>query len=284
MDIGMRLYDIQQGRAFKKQKEEFAAIGVDFDAASRRKYTERRVSSFDAALGACETYLALYPSSFDIPSNFEVKADDVNWPEHLRGMKLGNMFNKIKLGKAYRSKRKILEDMGFFQGQGEDIQDFDADGAPKMKRRKLRDSPEQDPYSLAAPLSARAAESHGLGLLGGGGQSSSSSMLGLGSDSGMNSFHNIVYQPPPHGMHGSDGGSGQLELLAHHQHSLFGGLGGLGGMGGLPPLMLGQPGQSGSGASAMSPNMVSSLPISLPIAPCIYIYPHLPSLDSLLRH
>lgn len=117
MKLGMRIYDIRYRGTFKDHKEELKDIGVDFENDTRN--TNRYRGTFESTLSAVNVYQTLYPGTFEIPYYFVVPSNDSSWPEELWRMRLGVLLNKMKNGKVYSKHRKVLEDMGFFQGEGE---------------------------------------------------------------------------------------------------------------------------------------------------------------------
>ena len=105
LKLGIVVSQIRAGFCFKSEKEELAGIGFDY----KPKFTLYRYESVKASL-------LLYKEKYGhmlVPDGFIIPYDDEDWPEMLRGMKLGYITTRIRGNYRYKNRREDLLKIGF---------------------------------------------------------------------------------------------------------------------------------------------------------------------------
>ena len=124
--LGTIVAKIRKGDYYAAHSKELIDLGFDFSFQGPRPH------------GWAKIYRALkaYKEKFgnlSIPMKFVVAADDLSWPEELRGLKLGDVAHNIRNHAAYEEHRTALELMGFDMSR----QSCRPDTSARWNRQKL---------------------------------------------------------------------------------------------------------------------------------------------------
>ena len=106
MNLGAIVSKIRFNRIYTDQREELLRIGIDY------RLQTNVVLSYQVAKSALLRYKEIH-GDMRVPQMFKIPRNEVSWPEETRGIVLGALVGKIRIGQSYNAQREELESLGF---------------------------------------------------------------------------------------------------------------------------------------------------------------------------
>jgi hypothetical protein len=146
--LGTIVAKIRKGEYYATHSKELLDLGFDFSFQGPRPHGWAKIHR------ALKAYKEKF-GNLSVPMKFVIPADDLSWPEELRGLKLGDVAHNIRSHGAYEEHRTALEFMGFDMSR----QSCRPDSSARWNRLKLAFQKYKEiygdlniPYAFVVPI------------------------------------------------------------------------------------------------------------------------------------